>query len=152
MLARGEKILETGSTPPDANEFLADLKRTAREPVERFRLLLTRYGHPLNIALSSEATICEHLLERLMVVDRSRAEQQSVDALYEPDVLLKLNLLAIKSALCNDLRYIDALNYVYELIPVAWRPKSEYAWLFVTYLIFYARALEVCSCQIEDYA
>lgn len=152
MLASGANMLDTGSNPPDPNEFLADLKKTAREPVERFSLLLKRYRQPLNIALSSEASICEHLLERLMVADRARAEQQSIDALYEPDVLLKLNLVAIKSALGNDLRFIDALNYFYELFPSGWRPKSEYAWLFLSYLIFYARALEVCSCQIEDYA
>jgi hypothetical protein len=149
----GEKgISATESPQPDGNDFLKELKAAARKPDERFRLLLTRYRHPLNIAANSEALICEHLLERLMVADRAQAERQSIAVLYEPDLLLKLNLIAIKSSLCDDLRYIDALNYIYELSPPDWLPKSEYAWLFGTFLIFYARALEVCSCQIEKCA
>jgi len=152
MLARGDRLLETTSNNPDSNQFLLELQKTARDPEERFRLLSTRYRHPLNIGLSSEEAICEHLLERLMVADRACAQQHSIEALYEPDLLLKLNLLAIKSASCNDLRYLDSLNYFYELIPMGWRPKSETAWLLITYLVFYARALEVCSCQIETCA
>ena len=149
MLARGEKLSETSLSTPDSNRFLSELQETTRDPKERFRLLSTRYRQPLNIALQSEEAICEYLLERLMVADRPRVEQQSIEALCEPDLLLKLNLLALKSASCSDLRYLDALNYFFELIPPGWRPKSDTAWLLVTYLIFYARALEVCLCQIE---
>ena len=151
-LAGEKRIAATESPRPDTGDFLKELKAAARRPDERVRLLLTRYRHPLNIAANSEALVCEHLLERLMVADRAQAERQSITILNEPDLLLKLNLIAIKSAHCDDLRYLDALNYIYELSPPDWLPKSEYAWLFGTFLIFYARALEVCSCQIEKCA
>jgi hypothetical protein len=151
-LAGANGIAATESPMPDTGDFLKKLKASARQPDERFRLLLTRYRHPLNVAANSESLVCEHLLERLMVADRAQAERQSIAVLHEPDLLLKLNLIAIKSALCDDLRYLDALNYIYELSQPEWLPKSEYGWLFVTYLIFYARALEVCSCQIEKRA
>ena len=149
----GEKVISATESPqPRTSDFLKALKAAARKPDERVRLLLARYRHPLNIAGDLEALVCEHLLERLMVADRAQAEQQSIAVLDEPDLLLKLNLIAIKSAFCEDLRYLDALNYIYELSPPDWLPKSGYARLYGTYLIFYARALEVCSCQIEECA
>ena len=98
-----------------------------------------RYRHPLNIAAPSEDEVREHLLERLMVSDRARIEQNaSVDA---DDLLLKLNLIAINASLSRDLRYLDALNYYYELLPAAWYPESPQNWLRGSFLTFYARAL-----------
>jgi len=63
-------------------------------------------------------------------------------ALDVDDLLLKLNLIAINASVSPDLRYLDALNYYYELLPAGWYPESPQNWLRVSFLTFYARALE----------
>jgi hypothetical protein len=48
-----------------------------------------------------------------MVADRAKLEtEQEFEA---DDVLLKLNLIAINTIFKRDLRFLDALNYFYEL-------------------------------------
>jgi hypothetical protein len=128
---------------PEASVFFDDLQGSLREPQRRFELLTTRYLHPLNIAASSEYRVREHLLERLMVSDRSRIEQHSLHLLNADDLLLRLNLIAIYASFTTDLRYLDALNYYYELLPSAWYPQSAHNWLRVSFLNFYLRALTV---------
>jgi len=64
------------------------------------------------------------------------------------DLLLRLNLIAIYASFTIDLRYLDALNYYYELLPSAWRPESH-SWLRVSFLNFYARALAVHVTRIN---
>ena len=76
-----------------------------------------------------------------MVSDRAHLEQESSSRLDADDLLLKLNLIAINASLTHDLRYLDALNYYYELLPPAWYPESLQNWLRVSFLAFYARAL-----------
>src|ERR1044071_9040572 len=122
--------------PPEESSFSDDLQASIREPRRRFELLTTRYLHPLNIAAPSEHRIREHLLERLMVADRSRIEQHALHLLDTDDLLLRLNLIAINASLTTDLRYLDALNYYYELLPSDWYPESSF-------LSFYLRALAV---------
>ena len=78
-----------------------------------------------------------------MVPDRARIEQQSLHLLDTGDLLLRLNLIAIYASFTNDLRYLDALNYYYELLPSDWYPKSPHNWLRVSFLSFYVRALVV---------
>ena len=78
-----------------------------------------------------------------MVADRSRIEQHELHLLDADDLLLRLNLIAIYASFTSDLRYLDALNYYYELMPQAWYPKSLHNWLRVSFLSFYVRALEV---------
>lgn len=128
---------------PDGPDFFSELQASIREPQRRFELLATRYLHPLNVAALSEQRVREHLLERLMVADRSRIEQHSLEVLNADDLLLRLNLIAIYASLTNDLRYLDALNYYYELLPSAWYPDSPHSWLRVSFLNFYRRALAV---------
>ena len=140
-LAADEPIECVETTAPDESSFFDDLQASSREPQRRFELLTTRYLHPLNIAAPSDQRIREHLLERLMVADRSRIEQQSLHLLNTDDLLLKLNLIAIYASFTTDLRYLDALNYYYELLPSDWRPESPHNWLRVSFLKFYARAL-----------
>ena len=142
-LSANEQVECIEAAPPDEPSFFADLQASVRDPQRRFQLLTTRYLHPLNIAASSEGKVREHLLERLMVADRARIEQHSVDLLNADDLLLRLNLTAIYSSFTTDLRYLDALNYYYELLPTDWRPKSTHDWLRVSFLNFYARALAV---------
>ena len=43
----------------------------------------------------------------------------------------------------TDLRYLDALNYYYELLPPAWYPESSHNWLRVSFLNFYLGALAI---------
>jgi hypothetical protein len=142
-LAVDEPVECMETAPPDEPGFFADLQASIREPQRRFELLTTRYIHPLNVAASSEQRVREHLLERLMVADRSRIEQHSLHLLNADDLLLRLNLIAIYGSFTADLRYLDALNYYYELLPSAWYPESSHNWLRVSFLSFYVRALAV---------
>jgi hypothetical protein len=59
------------------------------------------------------------------------------------ELLLLLNLCAVHACTTNDLRFLDALNYHYELLPANWHPASQHAWLLVSYFGLYARALAV---------
>jgi hypothetical protein len=80
---------------------------------ERFKALCARYRCPLNIGLASEFDIAEELLRQLMVQDRAKLEAA---AEFDVDmVLLKLNLVGIRAMITRDLRFLDALNYFYEL-------------------------------------
>ena len=83
------------------------------------------------------------MLERLMVADRARIEQGSLHLLHADDLLLRLNLIAIYASLTADLRYLDALNYYYELLPADWSPATPHSWLRVSFLNFYRRALAI---------
>ena len=91
--------------------------------------------------MEGEETVREHVLERLMVQDRARIEQRSVKSVDSNDVLLRLNLIAIYAARSHDLRFIDALNYYYEMVPPNWRAEGHNNWLQVSYLSLYAQAL-----------
>jgi diadenosine tetraphosphatase ApaH/serine/threonine PP2A family protein phosphatase len=125
----------------EAKPFVALLEAHRRQPQESFRLLAERYAYPLNITLEGEEEIREYLLMRLMVQDRVRLLKHSVREMDTDELLLKLNLLAVHAALSPDLRYLDALNYYYELLPAEWETAREHAWLSVSYLTLYAHAL-----------
>ena len=134
---------EEGTLPTDS--FLPTLRAASRNPNERFRLLTNRYAHPLNFSLASEELVREHVLERLMVQDRARIERSwSVE--FDCDLLLRLNLIAMHSSMERDLRFLDALNYHYELL--SQNPNLESQWLFVCFLALYARALSIRSEEI----
>lgn len=80
---------------------------------ERVKALCVRYRCPLNIGIASEFDIAEELLRQLMVKDRSKLE---TGAEIDVDmILLKLNLIGIRAMITRDLRFLDALNYFYEL-------------------------------------
>lgn len=131
------------SDAPPAEPFMAELRAVRRNGGKRFELLMKRYACPLNVLKDSEQEAREHLLETLMVQDRARIEKSSITAAGSYDVLLKLNLLAVYAGASADLRYMDALNYYYEILPERWMKQSECApWLYVTYLGLYARTLK----------
>lgn len=142
-LALNEPFECTSVEPAEDTSFIDELRASAKDPQRRFELLKSRYRNPLNFAARSEEHVREHLLERLMVVDRSRIERQSLNLLHADEFLLRLNLIAINASLSDDLRYLDALNSFYELLPSAWYPESAQNWLRVSFLILYARALVV---------
>ena len=128
-------------TSPAIADFLQQLKEVRAQPAHRFRLISERYACPLNVTLPGEEAIREHILERVMVQDRAKIEQRSIQALDSDDILLRLNLIALCAARTSDLRFIDALNYYYELIPSDWRAAGTHSWLQVSYLALYAQAL-----------
>lgn len=145
MLAlHGPKTMPRAPHPP-ADEFLNQLKvkTAAREPV--FDLLAERYAWPLNFCFHLEEGVREYLLMRLMTADRTRIESDSAGAVNTDDLLLKLNLIAVHAATATDLRFLDALNYYYELLPANWYPESQRSWLLVSWLALYARALQSWS-------
>jgi hypothetical protein len=97
------------ATPP----CLSPLHLNKLSNNERLKTLCDRYRCPLNIGTASEVDVGEELLRQLMVPDRAK-----LDAGEEFDVdiiLLKLNLVGIRAMITRDLRFLDALNYFYEL-------------------------------------
>ena len=80
---------------------------------------------------------------RLMAHDRARVEGRSIASVDADDLLLKLNLVAVHSRETDDLRFLDALNYYYELLPTNWVPRARHVSLVVSFLGLYARALQV---------
>lgn len=148
-LAADEQIDCVEAGPPDELDFFRALQASVREPQRRFELLTARYRHPLNIAAPSEHGVREHLLERLMVADRSQIEKGLLHLLNADDLLLRLNLVAIYASLADDLRYLDALNYYYELLPANWYPSSPHNWLRMSFLNFYVRALAVHYTRVD---
>ena len=142
-LSLGEPLRLREAMPPAAESLLRALDEHKRNPEQRFRLLTERYSCPLNVALASENEICEHILARLMVQDRATIERKSLSTVCADDLLLKLNLVAIAARIKSDLRFLDALNYYYELLPADWVPRANDAWLLASYLGLYARALAV---------
>jgi hypothetical protein len=80
---------------------------------QRSEILCDRYRCPLNIGLHAESDIAEELLRQLMVPDRAKLE---AGAEFDVDmVMLKVNLVGVRAMITRDLRYLDALNYFYEL-------------------------------------
>lgn len=127
--------------PEPAELFVKALHASRNDPERRFRLLAERYRWPLNFGLSGEDVVRERVLTRLMARDRARVERETVGAVDADDLLLRLNLLALYAPRASDLRFLDALNYYYELLPAGWRPRGRNPWLLPSYLALYARAL-----------
>ena len=107
----GESLACYPSTaePPPFSQ--ADVKKLSEKA--RVDLLRIRYRCPLNIGRQGESDIAEELLRQLMVADRTKLERGL--EFEADDVLLKLTLIAIRALMKRDLRFLDALNYFYEL-------------------------------------
>jgi hypothetical protein len=140
-LALNEPVALNVADVTSNEEFFRSLTAAARDPQQRFQLLTTRYSFPLNFAHSSEEKVREHVLERLMVQDRAIVEHDSPQGVDADDLLLRLNLISIHAASTTDLRFLDALNYYYELLPSKWSPESRHPWMWASYLALYSRAL-----------
>jgi len=106
---------------------------------ERLKALCARYRCPLNIGLASEFDVAEELLRQSMVQDRSKLE---AGAEFDVDmVLLKLNLVGIRAIISRDLRYLDALNYFYELPRRSLKRMCANPRLLASWLCLYAQLL-----------
>ncbi len=106
----GKVEYRPSNTPPP---HLSPPDLTKLSSKERFKALCARYRCPLNIGAASEFEVAEELLRQLMVPDRAKlqaGEEFDVDM-----VLLKVNLVGIRAMVTRDLRFLDALNYFYEL-------------------------------------
>jgi hypothetical protein len=133
----GETIACHPSTAEPTPLSSADLKRLSGK--DRVQALCARYRCPLNISAKSESTIAEELLRQLMVADRVKLEREAdfdVD-----DVLLKLNLTAICAWTMRDLRFLDALNYFYELPQRSLVRLQRNPQLLASWLCIYAQLL-----------
>jgi hypothetical protein len=140
-LCLGQPLQLQPARSSPVNSFLKALDECRSDHERCFQLLAQRYAYPLNFTLPGEAEVREHVLMRLMVRDRARLEKAGVAAKLSDDLLLRLNLIAVHASLVPDLRFLDALNYYYELLPATWRPHAQHDWLLVSYFALYARAL-----------
>ena len=126
---------------PSPDEFVDELKVKSAARAPLFSLLTERYAWPLNFSFKADDEVREYLLMRLMTADRARIENNSASGVNTDDLLLKLNLISIHAATATDLRFLDALNYYYELLPVNWHSESPQGWLLISWFALYARAL-----------
>jgi len=136
-LALGEHI--ELSVAADRPSVLHAIGLRKIDPASRLNLLLQRYTCPLNIAGDEDSA--EELLMQVMTLDRPKLENCNLDRIHPTDLLLRLNLIAVCAVMWSDLRFLDALNFVYERIPITWKPGAEAARLYPSCLLLYARAL-----------
>lgn len=126
---------------PPLDAFLESLVASRKDPARRFSLLADRYRWPQNFSHAAEDEARELVLTELMVHDRRLLEKDSPAALASSDLWLRLNLCALHAARVPDLRFLDALNYYYELPSKERQPQTQHGWLLISYLALYARAL-----------
>lgn len=128
--------------PPLVEPFLEALVSSRADARLRVMLLSERYANPLNFTLPEEAEVREFVLTRLMAHDRARIEKGAIEEINADDLLVMLNYVAVYAACGTDLRFLDALNYYYELLPEGWhRDAGQHAVLLASYLALYAGAL-----------
>lgn len=140
-LSLGEPARLQSMERPPLDSFLEDFKESRTDPERRFSLLAARYRWPTNFAHDAESVVRERVLTILMVHDRAQLEKNPAAALESPDLWLRLNLIAVAAARVPDLRFLDALNYYYELLPVEGQRQTQHGWLQISYVALYARAL-----------
>ena len=116
---------------------MANFNKLPRD--ERMQLLYDRYHCPLNIGLANESDVAEELLRQLMVPDRAKLEAGKE---FDVDmVLLKLSLTGIRAMITRDLRFLDALNYFYELAQRSLIRMRSNPHLLAFWLCIYAQLL-----------
>ena len=140
-LSMGEPSELQPDERPPLDSFLESFAASRKDPARRFSLLAERYRWPQNFSHGAEDEARELVLTGLMVHDRALLEKSSLAAIENSDLWLKLNLCALHAARVPDLRFLDALNYYYELLPFEWQPQTEHNWLLISYFALYARAL-----------
>ena len=141
-IALGEPMSLASEEHPPVEPFAGLLTAAASEPRRRVELLTGRYSYPLNFTLAEEEAVREYVLTRVMSRDRQLIEKGSVDAINGDDLMVMLNLIAVHATRAPDLRFLDALNYYYELLPAGWYLRAEQqAALLASYFALYARSL-----------
>jgi hypothetical protein len=140
-LSLGHRLELRLDEQPPVEPFVERLVAARAAPERRIQLLAERYSNPLNFTLPSEEEIREYVLRRLMTNDRAGLEKDSGLNVNADDLLLKLNLVAVMAARTTDLRFLDALNYYYELSHATWPPRAHNDSLMASYHALYAQAL-----------
>lgn len=92
----------------------------------------------------------EVVLRELMTKDRARLERERI-LTVDKDLIAKLHVIATAST-SSDLRFIDALNYYYELFCSFTTADVEYSCLFVSFLEEYSQTLATLSKEIVECA
>lgn len=147
-IAQGKDYLESS----DANNFLEPsapsfLKELVQKKENVISLLKERYRIPQNIEISSEQSVAEWLLCQLMVIHRPKLDRRLLKGPVMTEVLIKLNLVAIKAMKSHDMRYLDSLNYYYELLP---KPDTDdHSYMYETFLRLYIRVIEESKQNLE---
>lgn len=140
-LSLGELSAPQPGERPPPDSFLKSFIASRKDPARRFQLLAERYRWPQNFSLAAEDEARELVLTSLMAHDRTLFEKTPFRAVQCSDLWLRLNLVALHAARVPDLRFLDALNYYYELLYFERWPQTERDWLLISYFAFYARAL-----------
>ncbi|MDT4954041.1 MAG: hypothetical protein QOJ02_2179 [Acidobacteriota bacterium] len=140
-LSLGHQTELRPSEQPPVALFMKLLAASRADPQQRTQLLAERYGSPLNFTLPSEDEAREYVLMRLMTHDRAGLEKEDSVKVNGDDLLLKLNLVAVQAARTTDLRFLDALNYYYELPRAVWPIQACDDSLMASYHALYAQAL-----------
>jgi|SRR6266446_1329 hypothetical protein len=133
---------QPSDTPPPR---LLPLDLSKLSSNERFEALCARYRCPLNMGVASESDVAEELLRQLMVQDRAKLE---AGAEFGVDlILLKLNLIGIRALITRDLRFLDAVNYFYELPQRSLRRMHANPRFLSFWLCIYAQLLSTPDWQ-----
>jgi hypothetical protein len=141
LLSLGHRPEFPSGERPRVAPFMELLTASRADPERRTQLLAERYSSPLNFTLPSEDEVREYVLARLMTHDRAGLERASHADVNGNDLLLKLNLVAVHAARTTDLRFLDALNYYYELPRAMWPSQACDDALMASYHALYAQAL-----------
>jgi hypothetical protein len=140
-LALDEPLQLASADHPPVEPFMEQLTAASR-PKHRVELLMERYSYPLNFTLPEEDPVREYVLTRVMSRHRSLIEKGSFEAADGDELMVMLNLIAVHATRAPDLRFLDALNYYYELLPTSWFVRVQLQGvLFASYFALYARAL-----------
>lgn len=140
-LVLDEPLQLASADHPPVEPFMEQLTATSR-PKQRVELLMERYSYPLNFTLPEEDLVREYTLTRVMSRHRSLIEKGSFESADGDELMVMLNLIAVHATCAPDLRFLDALNYYYELLPKSWFVRVQLQGvLFASYFALYARAL-----------
>jgi hypothetical protein len=155
-LSLGDRNRMAGGEHPPVKHFLQLLKTAGPDRERSCELLEGRYGNPLNFTFAGEEEVREYVLMKLMTSERAfvergaramlnmrgaRVEKNFIRGPEREDLLLKLNLVAVQAARTPDLRFLDALNYYYELLPALKSPTGHNSALLGSFLALYGQAL-----------
>jgi hypothetical protein len=141
-IALGEQMQIGSAGHPPVEPFMELLADATSRSKQRVKLLTERYSYPLNFTLPEEDLVREYLLTQVMSRERSLIEKGSVDAINGDELMVMLNLVAVYATRAPDLRFLDALNYYYELLPTSWFLRAQLQGvLLASYFALYARAL-----------
>ncbi len=131
---------DLGSVYAPANILLCDALKTRLIDVKQLLSLL--YGESdLPLGSVSRSELEEEGLCRLMVQHRSLVEKEPSN-IFQPEILDALCRAAVRVRRTHELRYLDALNYFFELCPKYFDRDVSARNALGDWLLSYQRAIE----------